>query len=51
MIDRHYYGGRGPTFASTYTSDEIPMFKFMLTKEEEEEEEKRHKHNQNVKMR
>jgi len=50
MIDRHYYGDPRQTTASTYTSDEIPMYKFLLTKQEEEEEERR-KHNQNVTMR
>jgi len=51
MTDCHFEGP-GQTSASTYTSDEIPMFKFMLTKEEEEEEEEeqRRKHNQNVRM-
>jgi len=50
MTDHRYYRHPGQTSASTYTSNEIPMFKFMLTKEEEEEEEKRRKHNQNVRM-
>jgi len=49
MADRHFYADPGQTSASTYTSDEIPTYKFMLTKEEEEEE--RNRNNRNIRMR
>jgi len=47
--DRHYDAGPGQISASTYPSDEIPMYKFMLTKEEEEKEEEKKKNNDNEK--
>jgi len=50
MTDRHYDAGPEQTSASTYTSDEIPTYKFILTKEEEEEEERR-KHIQDIRIR
>jgi len=47
MTDRYNYVGSEQTSTSTYTSDEIPIYKFMLTKEEEEE---RREHNLDIRI-